>query len=191
MIGMLTGKVAGFRNNKLLLDVHGVGYALSVTSRDIAKTKVGDKAVFQIHTYVKEDTLALFGFLTQEDMLIFKNLIKVSGVGPKLALTILSQHTAKEITVAISKADTSFFQSISGIGKKNAQKIIVDLKSKYGSINELNLSEIEKQTHQDLISALKTLGYQTSEINQLIKNIPPELTKTEEQLKFALKELHK
>jgi Holliday junction DNA helicase RuvA len=204
MIGRLTGQATTTQTNQIILDVHGVGYLVNVPSRDLAKlnlvntelssvpkltTHNSQLTTLFIHTHVKEESLDLYGFRNQPDLQLFKHLITVSGVGPKLALTILSQHTADEITSAISKADTTFFQTITGIGKKNAQKIIVELKSKFGSLQELDLSDEEQQTHQDLIAALKSLGYNMPEIKPLLKQIPPEAKTTENQLKYALKEL--
>ena len=199
MIGRLTGHTSQTTTNQIILDVHGVGYLVNVPTRDqsqlsthnpvLSGAEGSQLSTLHIHTHVKEEYLDLYGFLNEQDLQLFKQLITVSGVGPKLALTIISKHTAPEITSAISKADTSFFQTISGIGKKNAQKIIVELKSKFGSLQELDLSDEEQQTHQDLIAALKSLGYNMPEIKPLLKQIPPKAKTTEEQLKHALKTL--
>ena len=189
MIGRLTGTITETQTNPIILDVQGVGYLINCPHRDLTKLQNNDTTTLHIHTHVKETNLDLFGFLDKHDLTIFKNLITVSGVGPKLALTILSQHTAEEIKSAISRADTSFFQAISGIGKKNAQKIIVELKSKFGSLKELDLSETDHQKHSDLIEALKSLGYTSREIKPLLSQIPNDVTKLEEQIKYILKEL--
>lgn len=188
MIGRLSGKVVEKYADKLIIDVQGVGYLVWCPKREIEKINSEQSVVLQIHTHVKEENLDLYGFISITDLKVFKSLITVSGVGPKLALTVLSDYSSNSIVEAISKADTSFFQSISGIGKKNAQKIIVELKSKFGSAKELDLSS-ELDTQNELLEAMQSLGYKINEINPLIKKIPSGVNKLEDQVKYLLKQL--
>ena len=189
MIGRLTGTVIQTNQDRIIVDVNGVGYLVRVIQRDFTKIPNRQTSTLYIYTHVKEDALDLFGFLNEDDLSVFKNLITVSGVGPKIGLSILSSYPAEEIKKAITEADTNFFLSVSGVGKKNAQKIIVELKSKFGSVRELDLSADEKQKYAELIEALKSLGYKVSEIRPLLKNLPPEVSGLEEQVRYALKSL--
>ena len=190
MIARLTGTVAQKTNGHLILDVHEVGYDIRCSKRDWQQLEVGQRHILFIHTHVKEDALDLYGFSSSSDLQIFKLLITVSGVGPKLALTILGIHPADEIGDAISKADTDFFQTISGIGKKNAQKIIVELKPKFGHLKELELQE-ELEGREELLAALQSLGYKISEVKPWLAKLPAEISTIEDQVRWLLKQLQR
>ncbi len=189
MIARLTGLVVDKTPNQIILDVHEVGYLVTIGQRDLANLELEGNITLRIYTHVKEDAIQLFGFLTSDDQWIFEQLISVSGVGPKLAMTVLSKHKSDQVRTAIVQADSGFFQAISGIGKKNAQKIIVELKSKFGSLKDLDLSDDSNPQQLDLITALQSLGYTASEIRPLIKNIPGEIVNIEDQIRFVLKQL--
>jgi len=184
VIGFLSGIIKFKEENSLILDVKNVGYEVRVPAFILEECKLDDKKDFFIYTHVKENELTLFGFLTPEDKKIFLYLISVSGVGPKTAMTILSySNGAKNIIRAIQKADVEFFESIKGIGKKAAQRIIVDLKTKFAGLKEL---EFEDEQDRDLVEALKGLGFSLSEIKKSIKGIKKDLN-LEEKIKLALK----
>src|SRR3989344_1743900 len=131
MIGSITGKIIEKYNGSFLVDVAGVGYEVTVPAQVFETFKVQDDVKLRTHLHVREDALVLFGFEKLEQLKLFQLLIGVSGVGPKMALSIVSAYSVEEITEAVSKASPELFQSISGIGKKNAQRIIVDLQSKF------------------------------------------------------------
>ncbi len=189
MIGLLSGKISNIGQGRVIVDVNGVGYLVSCIQRDLSQLTVNQTEKLHIHTHVKEDALDLYGFLSPDDLEVFEHLITVSGVGPRIGLAILSHYQAQEVKDAVAHADTNFFLSVSGIGKKNAQKIIVELKSKFGSVKELDLSEDEKQKFTELVAALKSLGYKSPEIKPLLKRIPSELSNVEDQVRYALREL--
>lgn len=149
---------------------------------------VGDKINLPVYTHVREDQITLFGFSSKAELDLFKQLLTVSGVGPKSALTIIGSGTAPEIKSAVSNADVDFFQSISGIGKKTAQRIIIDLKSKIGETKELDLSSTDIKHRKDLLSALKTMGITADEVKDVIKNIDANLP-IQEQIRLALKRI--
>jgi len=138
------------------------------------------------HTHVREDTLGLFGFKTQDELRFFKLLIGVSGVGPKTAILVIN-NGVERITQAIEKSDVSFFTSIPRLGKKNAQKIIIELKSKIGDSKDLDLiSDDDKETHE-LVEVLKSFGFSKKEAQLAIRNIPGSTTKFEDRVRTALK----
>src|SRR3989338_3439911 len=116
MIGRLTGTVIQTNQDRIIVDVNGVGYLVRVIQRDFTKIPNRQTSTLYIYTHVKEDALDLFGFLNEDDLSVFKNLITVSGVGPKIGLSILSSYPAEEIKKAITEADTNFFLSVSGVG---------------------------------------------------------------------------
>lgn len=145
------------------------------------------KAVLYIHTHLREDNLSLFGFKTPQDLDIFELLLTVSGVGPKIALALLSSSTEENIKKAITESNLAFFSSISGVGKKTAQKIILDLKSKIGK-GDVNMGNLEGNS--ELIDSLTALGFQKGEISSIYSQIDSSLP-LGSQVKSALKLLRK
>lgn len=189
MIGYLRGKVRSFSSKQLVIDVGGVGY-LVFPSAEISKKqiKIDNEIEVYVHTHVREDQISLFGFGSQEELDLFKLLITVSGVGPKTALAVLSVGSANEIKNAVAMADVDFFNKVSGIGKKSAQRIIVDLKSKIGSIEELDLSGENGLVNQEVIEALRGMGLMPKEAKEAVKTIDPKLP-LGERIRLALRQL--
>lgn len=184
MIGYLEGTIKSKESNSLILDVRGVGYRVFTPLFIWQGCQVKEKKEFLIYTYVKEDELSLFGFLKPTDKEMFISLISVSGIGPKLALNIISySRGSNKVIRAIQKADVDFFVSIKGLGRKSAQRIIVDLKSKIGGLKEL---EFEAEQDQDLLTALRGLGFSREEIKESVKGIKKNLS-LEEKIRLALK----
>lgn len=183
MIGFLLGQVTHSQNGSIILDVNGVGYLVSVAKP--IKTN-GKKIGLFIHTHVKEDQISLFGFANQKELELFKNLISVSGVGPKIALIILASGTDKDIISAIKNSSVDFFSAVPGIGKKTAQKLIIDLKSKLDN-SMADLSTLDQDS--SLVVGLVGLGFQKKEIQKIVPKIKPDL-KLGEQIKLALKLLN-
>ena len=182
MIGYLDGVVIHISLNKLIVSCGGVGYNVNVVSP--IEYKIDDKAKFFIHTYVREDALALYGFKTSEGVSLFEQLLSVSGVGPKVAMSVFKAGTETEIKTAISEAKVEFFTQVSGIGKKGAQRIIVELKSKLGNIRELELNE--SPATADALKALVGLGFTKLEASEALKKVDKNLG-VEEQIKQALR----
>ena len=189
MIGFLSGKLLEADLNTIIIDVSGVGYLVHPSASVLGKNlTVGDKIDLPVYTHVREDQITLFGFSSKAELDLFKQLLTVSGVGPKSALAITGSGTVFEIKSAISNADVDFFQSISGIGKKTAHRIIIDLKSKIGETKELDLSSVDAKQRKDLLNALKTMGITADEAKDVIKNIDADLP-IQEQIRLALKRI--
>ena len=189
MIGFISGKLLEIDLNTIIVDVAGVGYLIFPSASVLGKNlTIGDKINLPIYTHVREDQITLFGFSSKPELNLFKQLLSVSGIGPKSAIAILAAGTPVEIKSAISNADVDFFQSVSGIGKKSAQRIIVDLKSKIGDIKELDLSSSATAGHKDLLAALKSMGVTAEEVKDMIKTIDINLPLAD-QIRLALKQI--
>jgi holliday junction DNA helicase RuvA len=185
MIGSLKGKIQTIQKSFLILDVRDVGYQIFIPHFELTGLKLNDKKEYFIYTYVKEDQITLYGFSSLEDQEIFINLISIAGIGPKTAINILSySNGSKNIVRAVQEADVDFFSEIKGIAKKTAQRIIVDLKPKIGSIKDI---EFETEADRDLVDALYGLGFSKDEVKKAIKGIDKNLS-LQEKLKQALKE---
>jgi len=191
MISSLKGKISSIGNNFVEIEVHDIGYL--VYGPAVAKamaSKVGEEV--KIHTYmsVSENDISLYGFETIDDVNLFKMLISVSGIGPKTAAQIMGQTESGEIIKAIGEADVKFFEKVKGIGKKGAQRIIVDLKSKIGGLGELDLTQDDEKTKDDDLSlSLKQLGFDRKEIEKVTAKLPIELETIEEKLEWCLSKI--
>ncbi|HSV94642.1 MAG TPA: Holliday junction branch migration protein RuvA, partial [Spirochaetia bacterium] len=170
---------------KIILFANSIGFTVYLPSNLNFLEK--NTASLYIHTHIREDNLALFGFKTPDDLDIFELLLTVSGVGPKIALAMLTSSTEKNIKKAITESNLAFFSSISGVGKKTAQKIILDLKSKIGK-GDVNMSNLEGNS--DLIDSLVSLGFQKGEISSIYSQIDSSLA-LGAQVKSALNLLKK
>ena len=189
MIAQLTGKVAYKSDSFVIIDVHGVGYKVFVSSVIQSDLKIHtDEVTLFTYTHVREDALELYGFLEHADLRLFEYLIGVSGVGCKTALGIFSVGKREDILNAILRADAAFFTTVPRLGKKNAQKIIIELKSKLGSTVDLDLSE-GGGDNATVIAALKQFGYSGSEINAALKSLKDPNLNENEKIRLALKSL--
>lgn len=190
MIGLLTGKLA-FRNDPyIIVDVNGVGYRVLASYQILFSSHIGETVTLFIHTHVREDALDLFGFPTEQDLKVFEYLISVNGIGPKTAMGVFGVGDRETIIGAIRKADVDFFTGVPRLGRKNAQKIIIELKNKLGSREDLDLTG---GTEEDLqvISALVAIGFSEKEARGAIRNLTGEGKSIEEKIKLALKQLGK
>ena len=187
MISYLSGKIIFTRPGFVILDVGGVGYGV-VTSPQITFDKSMTKYDFFIHHHIKEDASDLYGFVTFEELELFEKLLSVNGVGPKAAMTIISLAPTAKIIEAIVSEDSNFFQSAPGIGKKVAIKIIIDLKSKVSGI-ELSAAISSGRVKEEVIDGLIILGYKKPEIDKVVSEMPIDLKKSEEQIRWCLKNL--
>lgn len=190
MIGFLRGEVIFREGSFLILDVKGVGYKVLAASDVLAKANKGISLELFIYTHVREDNISLYGFLEASDIKLFENLIGVSGIGPKTAMNIFSVGNKDEIMSAIAKADVDFFTSVPRLGRKNAQKIIIELKNKFGSIEDLDLSQ-NSEENQQIIAGLKSFGFSAQEAGDAVKEIKGRGGTIEEKIKLALKYLGK
>ena len=186
MIRLLTGQPTLFLPEGVVLDVQGVGYEVFLTLQSSRSIQAEQKVTLHIYTHVKEDALQLFGFLSTEERALFLLLLSVSGVGPKTALGVLNNGSSA-VEQAIRQSDVAFFQSVPRLGKKTAQKIIVELQSKVGKENELSLAP-ESSLQLDLREALLGLGYDERSIASVVQKVDTELS-IQQALKWALKTL--
>lgn len=190
MIGMLTGKLVLRDGSHIILDVNGVGYNVLASSQILNAYHIGDVFTIFTHMHVREDALDLFGFPTQQDLQVFERLISVNGIGPKTAMGIFAIGSREEILKAILKADVDFFTSVPRLGKKNAQKIIIELKNKLGKGEDLDLSE-EGEAVSEVVAALMSMGFSEREARIAVKGIGENGSTTSEKIRLALKELGK
>lgn len=190
MIGLLTGKIAFRDDPYIIVDVQGVGYKVLATSPVLFSSHLGDTVTLFIHTHVREDALELFGFSSQADLKIFEYLLSVSGIGPKTAMGVFGIGDRDAILSAIRKADVDFFTGVPRLGRKNAQKIIIELKNKLGSVEELDLSG-ETDDEAAAIAALTSIGFSEKEARMALRNLNGEGKSIEEKVKLALKQLGK
>lgn len=189
MIASLSGTVKNIFGDQIILEVSGVGYLVNIGNKLISKLVIKQKLELYTYQAVSENDISLFGFESFEEVKLFKMLISVSGVGPKTGAQILSKTESDLVIKAISKADVKFFEGIKGIGKKTAQRIIIDLKSKVGGINELDLGEEEINKEDDLYLSLKQLGFDKKEIEKVMKKLPKEILLIEEKIQWSLRNL--
>lgn len=188
---MLRGKLAFKNAPSIILDVGGVGYKVFVSNSLLTQYAVGDEITLFTYTFVRDDVLELYGFSSGEDLKLFEMLIGVSGVGCKSALAVFSIGSRSAIVNAIIKGDVSFFTAVPRLGKKNSQKIIIELKNKLGGIGDLDLSQGETSERLEAMSALQSFGFSQKEAQQAIHAVASDGMKTEDIVRRALKELGK
>lgn len=189
MIASLKGIVESIDFSYVIIDVNGVGYKVLLPNNLLSKLIIGNKVKFFIYSHIREDIFDLYGFLEQEELKLFEYLISVSGVGPKTALGIFTVGNKEMIVKAISTADLDFFTGVPRLGKKNAQKIIIELKGKLGSVADLDLSDHYES--DQVIVALKNFGFTPYEAREAIKAIKGKAETTEDKIRMALKYLGK
>ena len=187
MIGFLSGQPQPFTADSIILNINGVGYKVFVPAK--VRTSIDTKTNLElfIHTHVRDDTLDLYGFQTKEELNLFQLIINISGVGPKIGLALLDQGV-QSINTAIARADVDFFTAIPRVGKKNAQKIIIELKPKLEDLEELNLIGDSPETKQ-AIGALIRLGFTKKEAKMALKEIVVDDDNLEEKITKAIKYL--
>lgn len=189
MIIQLTGFVTFKTEKFLILDVLGVGYKVFVVSEVLRKAPKKEKLTLWTHLRVRDDAMDIYGFLVYSELEFFEQLINISGVGPKTALAILSLAPADVLKKAISTGELSYLTKISGIGKKLAEKIILELRDKIG-VFESEAGGVFKEG-EDALEALRSLGYTMKEGREILQKIPPETKGTENIIKEALKQMQK
>lgn len=190
MIAFLEGTLLLRDDPYIIVNVSGVGYRVVASQAVLSKLgNVGEKITMYIHTHVREDALDLYGFSEQADLKLFEQLIGVSGVGPKTALGIFSVGTRAEIVQAVITGNVLFFTGVPRLGKKNAQKIIIELKGKFGSIQDLDLSESDLVSHNEVVDALLTFGFSKAEIQKALQGLQLDGLSLSEKVKQALKAL--
>ncbi len=187
MIGQLKGKVVDKTDKTLLLDVGGVGFLVKIGVSSLTKINTGQEIILKTYLAVRDNALELFGFADNEELDFFGLLIGVSGIGPKSALAILDAAPPDTLRKAVAGNDAGYLTKVSGIGKKNAEKIVLALKDKLG---ELGAND-ELQKESDELEALKALGFTLAESRDALRQIPQDIKNSNERIKAALKILAK
>ncbi len=190
MIAHIFGKVAEKFNGTIVVDVHGVGYEVSVAAGDFEAVSLGQDAKFYTYHHVREQAEELFGFSSLAAKKLFEMLITVQGVGPKAALAVLSLGDAEQVRNAIANSDAAFVQKAAGVGKKTAERVVVDLSDKvglpthYGRANEPVQTELN--TSDEALEALMALGYTLADATKALENVDVNLP-TAQRVTMALK----
>lgn len=199
MIGSLRGKLVAKAPPSLMLEVNGVGYELEAPMTTFYKLpEVGMDVLLYTHLVVREDAHALFGFFAEMDRALFRSLIKVNGVGPKLALTILSGIHADEFFRSVQEQDTVALVKLPGIGKKTAERLMIEMRDRLPQNSEkasattsvASVLNIGTNPAQEALSALITLGYKPQEANRMVNGIVAEGKNCEEIIRLALQGTH-
>src|SRR3954453_14042970 len=186
MIARLRGKPVGSTPEGLVLDVGGVGYLVAATPSALRKADGAEELVVETYLHVREDAMQLYGFADRAERELFIQLLTVNGIGPKVALAIVSGSPAEELRRAIVREDTARFMAIPGIGKKTAERIVLELKEKIGAgVTELAHTP-SADSHVVARDALVELGYSVGEAEQALAAVDPELS-PEERVRQALK----
>jgi holliday junction DNA helicase RuvA len=181
VIARLRGKPVAWDAEGLVLDVGGVGYRLAATPSAVRKAQDADEVVIETHLHVREDALQLYGFADADERVLFEQLLAVNGVGPKVALAIVSGHSPGELRRALVREDAALFETIPGIGRKTAQRVVLELKEKIAP-----LAAVEDAPHLGpgdghvvARDALVELGYTAAEAEQRLADTDPDLPPAE------------
>jgi Holliday junction DNA helicase RuvA len=191
MIASLQGNMSEKRDNQIIIDVGGVGYGVYVTNESLSTLDLGEEYKVFIYEHVREQAHDLFGFIDRETQNLFEQLLEVNGVGPKMALNVLSIGPTGSLKEAIASGDVKHIQQANGVGKRVAERVVVELKDKVGLASiDLDDSGILQSSTQNLndeaIEALMSLGYSPNDAAAALKSIDKELS-TEDRVKLALK----
>lgn len=189
MIATLSGTVAEKLSELLIVDVRGVGYGVLTPAEDYNRLLPGDPVKLYIYEHIRDNAHDLFGFTNRETKALFEQLLGVNGVGPKMALNILSIGTASQVTGAIAGGDAKFLQSAQGVGKRVAERIVVDLKDNVGlpsDAADLLISRPGANLHDEATQALMSLGYSAEDATMALVSVPKDIP-VEERVKQALK----
>lgn len=200
MIGLIRGTILEKQPPQLMIDVQGIGYEIDAPMGTFYQLPdVGQAVSLFTHFVVREDAHHLYGFYTREERLLFRTLLKVNGVGPRLALTILSSSSPEEFVRCVLNNDTVSLVRLPGIGKKTAERLVIEMRDKLSDwyktspVEGKALQKLDQhgrhQTLQDAISALIALGYKQQEANRVVAKIDDGLASSEELIRFSLREI--
>jgi Holliday junction DNA helicase RuvA len=192
MIGRLTGILLEKNPPQILLDVQGVGYELDVPMSTFYNLPgLNEKVVLHTHFVVREDAQLLYGFATHEERIAFRQLLKISGVGPKLALSVLSGLSLGDLAHAVANKDASRLTKIPGVGKKTAERLLLELQGKFAATGTgAAQGAVAPSSGSDIVNALLALGYNEKEADWAAKQLPKEVT-VSDGIRQALKLLSK
>lgn len=193
MIGYLKGTLVEKQPPALLIDVNGVGYEVEAPmSTFYVLPATGETLTLHTHLHVREDAQQLFGFASKTERSLFRDLIRISGVGAKLALSVLSGISAEDFVATVQAGDTATLTKLPGIGKKTAERLVMEMRDRYGEAailpgQTLGGAIVSDDPAQEAFSALTALGYKPAEATKLIKSVGDESLSSEELIRHALK----
>lgn len=196
MISYIKGEVVNKGLDYLVIDNNNIGYYINTSLSTLNKISEGEHVTIQIYMHVREDIVALYGFLTSDEIDLFKKLISVNGIGPKAGLAVLSTYESNTVKEIILKEDATRMSKVAGIGKKTASKIILELKDKVGSLDNLDKTEEISIAHvdndvSDVLNALIALGFNPNEAKKTLDNIDFTGKSENEIIKEALKNINR
>ncbi len=193
MIATLRGNITELGNRYVVVDVGGIGYKVFITDDAAHTLKIGAETAFWTHMAVREDSQDLYGFLSKKERDFFELLISISGIGPKSALNILSLVSVDALASSVRTGSVAHLVKVSGIGRKTAEKIVLELKDKLGGFTGENNAEMSAgmSSDMDAIMALQALGYEADEAREAMKKIDKNILDIGAKVKAALKELGK
>ena len=188
MIASLRGQLELIRDDSVIVEVGGVGYLVHVTTTFLNDVgRIGQLVELYTHTHVRENELALYGFRSLEELDLFKMLIAVSGIGPRTALAILSSFSPETLRSAIAQGDALALTRVPGIGRKTAQRLLLDLKDKVGAPEEASWMPVLGAADADVLNALTALGYSLAEAQGALAMIPQDTQQLDERILAALR----
>lgn len=193
MIGHLKGKIISSKPTQIILDVNGVGYKVGISINTFEKIVDKSEASLFIHTHVKEDSISLYGFFTESEKKMFELLISISGIGPKIALGLLSGISVDLLKDAIEEGNVSRITAVPGIGRKTAERLVLELRSKVEDLVFGEISKAQPSVKSEAISALATLGYNARVAEKAVRDllIENQNYSLEDLIKKALSNLNK
>lgn len=193
MYSYIKGTIKSSSENHLVIENGGIGYSINTSMNTVRNSKLNEEATVHTYLYVREDIISIYGFASIQELELFKNLIKISGVGPKAGLSILSLSDVNTLKYSIFNGDYKFISKASGIGKKTAEKIIIELKDKVKdefSGSEINVGiEYPAQDSEFLMEALTSLGFNSNEAKKVLNAIDRTGLTDDQVLKIALKKM--
>ncbi|MCF7820757.1 MAG: Holliday junction branch migration protein RuvA [Candidatus Pacebacteria bacterium] len=190
MLALIKGQVILKRPNYLILENQGLGYKIFIAPEVLAELNKGDEASFFVYHNIKEDAEDLYGFNSFEDLEMFEMLISVSGIGPKSGLSLMSLTGTEHLKSSIISGDVSLLTKVSGVGKKTAERVVLELKEKIGKLeSEIQSPSLGANSRvlSDEIDALMSLGYSLQEAREVLKKVDKDITDSAQRVKEALK----
>jgi Holliday junction DNA helicase RuvA len=186
MIARLQGRVAAREEGALVVEVNGLGLRVLVPAPSLAAAQVGEPVALFTYLHVRENGLTLYGCASKEELELFEQLLSVSGVGPKLALSLLSTMSPDALCLAIGQERPEMLARVPGIGKRTAEKIVFDLRDKIPDAGAREMLAAPTDADAEVIDALTSLGYSIVEAQRAVQSLPGEVTVVEERLRLAL-----
>lgn len=191
MISYLNGKILNKSQNYVIIKVGDIGYQVFVNSAMFADLEIGQDVEVYTHQYVREDSLDLYGFKSMEDLEMFELLLSISGIGPKSALGVLAVSNVEDVKESIARGDSSLLTKVSGIGRKTAERVVLELREKIGNL-KLETGDLKSGTGSasgDEIDALMALGYSMTQARDALRAVDSKIKDSGERIKQALKKM--